>query len=60
RYAVDCTRAEAELGWRPLVSFDAGLAETVAWYRDHPEWVERIRSGAYRSGRDQGPGTRDQ
>jgi dTDP-glucose 4,6-dehydratase len=50
RYAVDCSHAEAELGWRPLVKFEDGLAETVAWYRDHPEWVERIRSGAYRSG----------
>jgi dTDP-glucose 4,6-dehydratase len=48
RYAVDCTRAETELGWRPLVAFEQGLADTVAWYRDHPEWVERIRSGAYR------------
>ena len=50
RYAVDCSLAEAELGWRPLVPFETGLAETVAWYRDHPEWVERIRSGAYRPG----------
>ena len=49
RYAVDCSLAEAELGWRPLVTFEDGLADTVAWYRDHPEWVERIRSGAYRA-----------
>src|SRR5205823_11081997 len=33
RYAVDCTKAEDELGWRPTISFEAGLAATVAWYR---------------------------
>ena len=49
RYAVDCTRAEAELGWRPTVSFEQGLAETVAWYRSNGPWVERVRSGAYRA-----------
>ncbi len=48
RYAVDCAKAEAELGWRPQVPFAQGLAETVAWYRDHAGWVERVRSGAYR------------
>jgi dTDP-glucose 4,6-dehydratase len=48
RYAVDCSLAEAELGWRPLVPFDRGLEETVAWYRENSEWVERVRSGAYR------------
>ncbi len=49
RYAVDCTRAEAELGWRPTVSFVQGLTETVAWYRSNGPWVERVRSGAYRA-----------
>jgi dTDP-glucose 4,6-dehydratase len=48
RYAVDCSRAEAELGWRPTVVFEQGLAETVDWYRTHTEWVARVRSGAYR------------
>ena len=48
RYAVDCARAEAELGWRPEVAFEEGLAETVAWYRANPDWVARVRSGAYR------------
>jgi dTDP-glucose 4,6-dehydratase len=51
RYAVDSSRAEAELGWRASIPFETGLADTVAWYRGHPEWVERVRSGAYR-----GPG----
>jgi dTDP-glucose 4,6-dehydratase len=51
RYAVDCSLAEAELQWRPEVRFERGLADTVAWYQDHAEWVERVRSGAYRSHR---------
>jgi dTDP-glucose 4,6-dehydratase len=51
RYAVDCSRAEAELGWRPTVVFEEGLAATVDWYRTHTDWVERVRSGAYRAGR---------
>ena len=50
RYAIECARAEAELGWRPTVAFEDGLAETVRWYREHPEWVARVRSGAYRAG----------
>ena len=48
RYAVDCARAEAELSWRPTAVFEDGLAATVAWYRAHSGWVERVRSGAYR------------
>src|SRR4051794_12770365 len=49
RYAVDCSKAERELGWRALTSFEAGLAATVEWYRSHSLWVERVRSGAYRA-----------
>ncbi|WP_405778645.1 dTDP-glucose 4,6-dehydratase [Streptomyces sp. NBC_01378] len=37
RYAMDCSKAAGELGYRPQRSFDAGLAETVAWYRDNPQ-----------------------
>ena len=48
RYAIDCEKAKAELGWRPQRRFDEGLAATVDWYRAHQEWVARIRSGAYR------------
>lgn len=47
RYAVNCDKAEAELDWRPTITFDEGLAQTVAWYRTNAHWVERIRSGAY-------------
>ncbi|MGW3667831.1 dTDP-glucose 4,6-dehydratase [Streptomyces sp. NPDC005141] len=38
RYALDQGRIERELGHRPLTAFDAGLAQTVAWYRDNPQW----------------------
>jgi len=49
RYAVNCSRAEAELGWRPTVPFEQGLAETVEWYRSNARWVQRVRSGEYRT-----------
>jgi dTDP-glucose 4,6-dehydratase len=48
RYAVDSSKLRG-LGWTPAHSFDAGLADTVEWYREHPEWWEPIKSGAYRS-----------
>ena len=48
RYAIDCSKAERELGWTPEVDFETGLRETIDWYCSHTEWVERVRSGAYR------------
>lgn len=48
RYAIDDTRIANELGWQPTESFETGLRKTVKWYLDNPEWVERVRSGAYR------------
>jgi dTDP-glucose 4,6-dehydratase len=50
RYAINCDKAEAELGWWPTVAFEEGLATTVSWYQTHTEWVNRVRSGAYRAG----------
>jgi dTDP-glucose 4,6-dehydratase len=47
RYAIDCSKAERELGWRPTVRFEDGLKETVSWYLAHGEWVAQIRSGEY-------------
>jgi dTDP-glucose 4,6-dehydratase len=47
RYAIDCTRAERELGWRPVVPFAEGLRETIEWYRANGEWVKNVRSGEY-------------
>jgi dTDP-glucose 4,6-dehydratase len=48
RYAIDCTKLQRELGWRPAESFESGLRRTVRWYLEHPAWVARVRSGAYR------------
>jgi dTDP-glucose 4,6-dehydratase len=48
RYAIDFTKIESELGWRPKETFETGLAKTVAWYLANPAWVESIRTGAYR------------
>jgi dTDP-glucose 4,6-dehydratase len=48
RYAIDCTKIQTELGWRPRESFATGLEKTVRWYLDHPDWVEHITSGEYR------------
>jgi dTDP-glucose 4,6-dehydratase len=48
RYAIDCTRLENGLGWQPETSFRDGILQTIQWYMDHAEWVNRVRSGAYR------------
>lgn len=48
RYAVDCSAIERDLGWTPRHDLEAGLRETVRWYLQHTEWVQRVRSGAYR------------
>jgi dTDP-glucose 4,6-dehydratase len=49
RYAIDCSKIERELGWRPQVTFAQGLRETVAWYCANPEWLRQVRTGDYRS-----------
>lgn len=48
RYAIDAGKIQRELGWRPLESFESGLEKTVQWYIENAEWVDRVRSGAYR------------
>ena len=48
RYAIDCSRLETELGWKPAHDFTSGLRETVRWYLDNKAWMEHVRSGAYR------------
>jgi dTDP-glucose 4,6-dehydratase len=49
RYAIDCSRIEKELHWRPAISFEQGLRETIAWYQANTAWVEQVRSGEYRA-----------
>lgn len=48
RYAIDSSKVKAEVGWRPAVKFRDGLRMTVEWYIEHTEWVEHVRSGAYK------------
>ena len=48
RYAINASKIGGELGWRPSVSFEEGLRRTVQWYLDHRDWVESVRTGAYR------------
>jgi dTDP-glucose 4,6-dehydratase len=48
RYAIDPTKAETELGWKPQLSWEQGLVRTINWYRENSTWVDRIRSGDYR------------
>jgi dTDP-glucose 4,6-dehydratase len=47
RYAIDPMKAETELGWSPLETWDSGLQKTIRWYQENKEWVSRTRSGAY-------------
>jgi dTDP-glucose 4,6-dehydratase len=44
---VDTSRIQAELGWRPQIEFDTGLAETIEWYRANEAWWRGIKSGEY-------------
>jgi len=47
RYAIDATRVRRELDWTPQIGFEAGLAETVAWYAAHRDWSEAVLAGRY-------------
>jgi dTDP-glucose 4,6-dehydratase len=49
RYAIDASKIERELGWRPETDFASGIDQTIRWYLDHRDWCDRIRSGEYRS-----------
>jgi dTDP-glucose 4,6-dehydratase len=51
RYAIDFSKIERELGWRPAETFATGLEQTVAWYLASTPWIERITSGGYRQER---------
>ncbi|MCE9613398.1 MAG: dTDP-glucose 4,6-dehydratase [Lentisphaerae bacterium] len=47
RYAIDCTKVERELGWKPAESFETGIRKTIQWYLDHKDWITSVRSGDY-------------
>ena len=48
RYAIDATKIERELGWKPAETFETGIRKTVQWYLDRPQWIANVQSGAYR------------
>lgn len=47
RYAIDATKINEEMGWRPSVTFEQGLANTIDWFMDNQEWLNNITSGDY-------------
>jgi dTDP-glucose 4,6-dehydratase len=47
RYAIDFSKIERELGWKPSVSFEEGISRTVEWYLAHQEWWRKIKTGEY-------------
>ena len=48
RYAMDTRKIERQLNWRPLETFESGIAKTVRWYLEHGDWVRDVTSGSYR------------
>jgi len=52
RYAIDASKIERELGWKPAETFETGIRKTVQWYLDNPKWVEGVVSGSYRQSMD--------
>jgi dTDP-glucose 4,6-dehydratase len=47
RYAIDSSKLQKELGWKPSLQFEEGLAKTVDWYLSNQEWVDKLTSGEY-------------
>lgn len=49
RYAIDASKINKELGWKPSVTFEQGLSKTIDWYLSNPLWLENVTTGAYKS-----------
>jgi dTDP-glucose 4,6-dehydratase len=49
RYAIDASKIEHELGWKPAETFETGIRKTVQWYLDNQSWVSNVQSGVYRT-----------
>lgn len=47
RYAIDASKINKELGWKPSVTFEQGLSETIDWYLENKEWLQHVTSGDY-------------
>jgi dTDP-glucose 4,6-dehydratase len=48
RYAIDATKINRELGWKPAETFETGIRKTVQWYLDNQAWVKNVTSGDYK------------
>jgi dTDP-glucose 4,6-dehydratase len=53
RYAIDSSKIMNELGWKPSVTFEQGLGQTVDWYLANQEWLDHVTSGAYQAYNEQ-------
>jgi dTDP-glucose 4,6-dehydratase len=47
RYAIDSSKLQKELGWKPSLQFEEGLEKTVDWYLENTDWLENVTSGEY-------------
>jgi len=47
RYAIDNTKITMQLGWAPAHTFETGMASTLKWFLDNPEWIATVTSGEY-------------
>ena len=47
RYAIDSTKISEELGWKPKYTFETGIIETIHWYLDNQDWMDKVKSGEY-------------
>ena len=49
RYAIDASKLNRVLGWRPLVTIEEGLSKTIDWYLNSKDWLENVTSGSYQN-----------
>jgi dTDP-glucose 4,6-dehydratase len=49
RYAIDASKINRELGWKPSVTFEQGLAQTIDWYLENDTWLKHVTSGEYQA-----------
>jgi dTDP-glucose 4,6-dehydratase len=47
RYAIDASKINRELGWKPSVTFEEGLEQTIDWYLTNQKWLDHVTSGDY-------------
>ena len=48
RYAINASKIECDLNWKPVETFETGIRKTIQWYLDNQDWIDNVRSGAYR------------